>query len=115
MPRTPAIGSLRDVVEVQRPKSPATADESGAWLKDDAYWETFERVRACVRDLAGGELWVARQVIPEVDVLVDLRYLAGLTSEMRLRQVHPVVRTLQIKAVVNPDGRRIWSLVYAKV
>lgn len=115
--RMPHAGDLKDQVAIQRQKYPATADEYGAPIEE---WETIATRRARVRDANGRELWLGRQVEPEVSLSVDLYYLPELAvwrsakegPKMRLLDKRNGDRILHIAAVLNPDGdKRFLTLV----
>ena len=123
MAKMPKAGDLRDQVAVQRLKYPPDVDEYNAHEQKADDWETIRTVRANVRDASGRELWIGRQTQAEVSVIVDLRYLPELAKfgglkegpKMRLVEKTNNDRVLNILAVLNEDGKRIWHLILCRV
>lgn len=92
-------GELRHKIEIQSETGVKDPD-SGEIIPG---WTTFARVWAEVADLSGREFWDSQQVQSEVSTRVRIRYLDGVKPTMRV--IHGS-RTLQIEAVIDPDGRR---------
>lgn len=65
-------------------------------------WTAFAEAWAAVEPLSGRERFAARQEGSEVTTRVRLRYLAGVTPEMRLSFAG---RLYDIEAVIDPDER----------
>lgn len=66
-------------------------------------WETFATRRAALERAAGREVWASAQRSGRVPAVFRLRWLAGVTSAMRL--VHDG-RVHNITSVVDQEGRR---------
>src|SRR5690606_36528234 len=66
-------------------------------------WSSYARVWAAVEDISGREFWAAQQVQSEVTTRVRVRYLPGVEPSMRVLHAG---RTLEIVAVLEPDGTR---------
>lgn len=66
-------------------------------------WAPFANVWAEVRDLRGREFWSAQQVQSEVTTRILIRYLPGVSSDMRV--VHEG-QVYEIDHILEPDGRR---------
>ena len=90
-------GELRHRVELQEKTETQTA------LGVTETWRTVATLWADVRDLAGREYYAAAQTQTEVTTRVRIRYRAGVTPAWRL--LHGA-RTLEIRSVIDPDGRR---------
>ena len=92
-------GRYRHLVEIQHT----------SWVQDPLTgemwedWTTYARVWAAVEDISGREFWAAQQVQSEVTTRVRLRYLPGVEPSMRVLHAG---RTLEIVAVLEPDGTR---------
>jgi SPP1 family predicted phage head-tail adaptor len=92
-------GRLRRVVSIQQPT--LVQGGTGAWRTTG--WTAFAAsVFADVDDTPGKEVIQAGQVNPQRPVTVTIRYLAGVTAEMRVLYGS---RALQIVSVVNVDQR----------
>lgn len=92
-------GELRHKVVIQQ-ESGIRDPDSGEIIPG---WSTFAEVWAEVVDLSGREYWSAQQVQSQVSTRVRIRYLDGVKPTMRVAHGS---RTLQIEAVIDPDGRR---------
>jgi len=102
-------GKLRHRVTVQQ-NAPATVDDANT---PTDRWVTFgpRSVAAGVVDMTGTEGDVAGKTTATASHVVTLRYLAGLTREMRLKWG---ARYLNITSIANPDGRRRWHVLVCK-
>ena len=65
-------------------------------------WGTFATVWAAVEPLQGREFWAQQQVQSEITTRVRIRYLAGVTSKMRILYGS---RILNIKSPIDPKER----------
>ena len=92
-------GALRHRIEIQRNDGIRDPD-SGEIIPG---WTTVARVWAEVVDLSGREFWDSQQVQSEISTRVRIRYRDGIEPTMRV--IHGD-RTLEIQAVLDPDGRR---------
>lgn len=94
-------GELRHRITIQKPVS--TQDEFG---QPTDSWDNVITLWAKVEDLSGREYFIAQQVpASQVNARITIRWRVGIKSEMRI--VHGD-RILNIKAVLDPDGRRKW-------
>ena len=62
-------------------------------------WETYATVWASIEPIQGREFWAQQQVQSEVSVRIRIRYLAGVTSDMR---VQFGARIFSIEGVIEP-------------
>jgi SPP1 family predicted phage head-tail adaptor len=93
-------GSLRSVVSIETP----SVSQSGTGSYETASWSTFAAgLRADIDERPGRESIEAGQVNPQRPVRVTIRYLAGVTTEMR---VLFGTRVLQIVGIQDLDQRR---------
>lgn len=94
-------GSLRHVIDIQQ--RTLTADAYGGrereWDEDEPF---AKEIYASVEPLSGSEQWRADQVQASVTHKVTIRYLAGVTSKMRIKFGE---RYLKIASVKNLDER----------
>lgn len=97
-------GKLRHRVRIEQPIT-----ELGNKGQPVTTWRKYTNVRAaeCIEG-NGRELWMAQQLRPQVNVLVRMRWLKGVTSDMRLVWYDgDVERILHIDAPPpNPDGKK---------
>ena len=93
-------GELRDVWTLQRPVT--SRDTYGG---QTVTWETVCTLRCSTRAMSGREYLLAQQMSAAASHELTTRYQAGITTEMRLVN-QDGTRTLQITAVLDPDGRR---------
>lgn len=91
-------GQLRHRVTIQAQTT--TQDEYGQPVQT---WSDVATVWASVEDLSGREFFAAQQIAAEVTTRVTIRYRAGIEPDMR---VIAGGRTLDIRSVQDPDGRR---------
>lgn len=92
-------GQLRHLITIQQRS--VTRDDFGA---ESESWTTFSQLWAKVSPLSGQELEQAQAMHSETTHQVTIRYLVGITTEMRVQHAG---RTLNILAVTNPDERNI--------
>jgi SPP1 family predicted phage head-tail adaptor len=90
-------GNLRNYVTIQ--SATESFDGNGELILT---WATFASVWAEVTPLVGREYFASKQVNAEVTGKVRIRYLAGVTSEMRIIDG---TKTYQIEAVMNIENR----------
>lgn len=91
------IGELRHRVEIQN--KTVQMDEL---LQQSEVWATYATVWASVRPIKGREYVAVKQVNAEVSVVITMRYLSGITSEMRILFGN---RVFDIVSVINADER----------
>ena len=90
-------GQLNKRVSIERPGS--AQSETGQVVDG---WSTVATVWAAIQPLSGRELFAAQQLQARADLLVRIRYLAGVEPKMRVRFG---ARLLDIQAVRNLDER----------
>lgn len=95
-------GKLRHRVVVEQPAR--IKDSYGEESIESDTWSTFATAWASIEPLSGKELWNAQQVIPLLTHRVVMRYLVGVTSEMR---VNYKGRYLQILSWQHIEERTI--------
>jgi len=91
------IGNLRNYITIQTPTETTDAN-----LEIILTWATFANVWAEITPLVGREYYASKTVNAEISGKVRIRYLAGVTSEMRIIDG---TKTYQIEAVINIDNR----------
>ena len=72
-------GKLRQRLTIQQPTE--TRGPSGAALEA---WREFARVWGAVEPLRGREFFAAQEIHSEVTTRIRIRYLAGITANMRI-------------------------------
>ena len=92
------IGSLRHRITIEH----KTVDNSG--LDPVETWSTFATVWAAIEPLKGTERWIdgAKLISSDVTGRIRIRYLKGVTSEMRVKFGS---RVYEILAVINVNER----------
>lgn len=90
-------GRLRHRVTLQ--SFTTTYDE---WNTPIQSWEDFATVWGAVEPLRGQERFLSQQRQASTDIRVVIRYLAGVTPEMRVKFGD---RILAVKEIINPDER----------
>ncbi len=72
-------------------------------------WGTFATTRGSVNPLLGRELIESQQVIADQSHRVRLRYIASVTTEMRLKLTSDDDRILHINSIANVEtgGREL--------
>ncbi len=98
-------GDLRHRVTIQSPTVTPNAHGESVIA-----WNTYSVPRSCanVEQLSGRALWNAQQIQPDVSIAVHLRYVSGVTADMRIVWHDGTAdRYLNILGPpVNPDGQR---------
>jgi len=94
------IGNLRHRVTIQKPV--ITHDNIGQEVES---WQEVAIVWASIEPLSGKEYFNAQQVNSEISTKVCIRYMAGITSKMRI-----VFKThiYNILSVINFEERNIY-------
>lgn len=109
-------GEMNRRIELQRfktgqPEQDDTGDTTPAELAD-ANWTTVIRCWAKRSSNQGREFFAARQEQAEVTHVFECRYIRGVTTRMRLREVvEGVTKVYDIKSAVDPDGRRRRTII----
>jgi SPP1 family predicted phage head-tail adaptor len=94
-------GMLRNRITIQSPTH--TTDAIGG---SSTSWGTFTTVWGMVLPYRGNEKLFAEQPRSQVAHMVVIRYLDGLTDDMRLQfTVGTETKTLQIKAITTPKNQ----------
>lgn len=88
------IGKLRQRITFQSCRK--VADGHGGWNAPS--WDDFATVWAQVEPLSGREYYFAAQVKADLTHRVGIRYLAGLTEEMRVKFGD---RYLEIETIID--------------
>lgn len=96
-------GTLRDRVTVQR--ASGNRNRMGESISE---WTAFEVVWASVQGVSAREFLLAGQQQVEVSHRVKMRYLTGLTPQMRLSWRG---RTLEIISILEHENRSVHELI----
>ncbi len=92
-------GKYRSVIKIQSP----------VWGKDSrggktlTRWDDHTTTFALVRPLDGREYWQAQQANSKVSGIIETRYVAGVTTEMRVLYED---RHLHIESVYSPREKK---------
>jgi SPP1 family predicted phage head-tail adaptor len=92
-------GKLRHFVKVEQFTQTGTGtrgEKQGSW------GSLYEDVPASIETLGGREAEVARQIVSTADTKVGLRWLAGITTKMRINHND---KLYNIEAINNIDQR----------
>lgn len=73
-------GKLRELVTIQQ-KSPTGTGGRGQPVYE---WTAFANVYAEIESLTGKKAEIARQLVAEASHQITIRYLTGITTEMRV-------------------------------
>lgn len=93
-------GRLRERIQIMQIDAP-TRGAAGSEVEN---WSQFADVPAEVEEISGSELVTLRAAESVVSVRIKIRYLAGVTADMR---VHWGSRKFTIDGPpINPDRRR---------
>lgn len=96
-------GRLRDRIDIERPAE--TRGAAGSVVQEFELWLTNEP--AAVEPLQSKEFFAARQLQSQITTRIRMRWIAGVTSKMRVRHVTP--EGTQYYAIegppVNPKSR----------
>jgi len=96
-------GQLRERITIQR------ANESRNRLGETTYtYETFAEVWASVNGVTAREFLLANTQQTEITHRIRMRYLSGLTNQMRVLWRG---RTLQIISVLEHENRSVHELI----
>ena len=100
------IGRLRHLIIIE--ESMVSRDSFGAEVCE---WIQFAKVWAEVSPVSGREFAFLKQVNAEVTTKITIRYLAGLTTEMRVLFGD---RIFEIESVINPEEKSISLLLMCR-
>lgn len=84
----------RITIQVKAVGSPAQ-DEYG---EPNTTWQTFKTVWASIEPIQGREFWAQQQVQSEITHRVRVRYVSGVTADMRILYG---ARVLSIKHIID--------------
>jgi SPP1 family predicted phage head-tail adaptor len=90
-------GTLRHRITIQQ-----ATEAQNSFNEPIATWATFAQRYAELLPQSGREFIAARQVVPELQHLVNLRWMAGVTPKMRVQLGS---RVFDILAVLDLEGR----------
>jgi len=90
-------GKLRNYIEIQQKVMVENANLE--WVES---WPSFTHCWASIEPLIGREYWSARQVVSEVSAKIRMRYIAGITTLMK---VIDGLKTYGIEAVIDVENR----------
>ncbi len=99
-------GTLRHKIALETPTE--TSDGLGGV---STAWSTFKSVYASIWPIKGAEYISAMQTTSEVTHKIRIRYLASVTSKMRIKFG---TRYFEIEAIINPDERNIYLEMMCK-
>lgn len=94
----PPIGELRQLASLEA-ATRAPDEGGGATL----VWSQVAQLWCAIRPLSGSEVAATDRLVPTQRHEVWMRWRDGVTTDMRLVFAE---RVLDIRAVVDPDGRR---------
>jgi len=100
-------GRLRHRVTIQRPAASSPLNGFG---EPGGPAVTFAAAYASIQALQGREFEAAQRLWADARFLVELQYLAGVTTEMRI--LDDEGRTLNILDVEDPEGNRARLVMY---
>jgi len=90
-------GKLRNYITIQQP-----AETHNTNIELIETWPTFTSCWAEILPLTGREYWASKQVVSEVTGKIRIRYIAGVTTKMR---VIDGSKTYDIEAVIDVENR----------
>jgi len=97
------IGRLRHRIVIE--ESIAGRDSFGAEVSE---WIQFAKVWANVSPVSGGEFIAFKQINAEISTKVTIRYLVGVTTEMRVLFKD---RIFEINSIINPEEKNVSLLL----
>lgn len=100
------IGRLRHRIVIE--ESSAGRDSFGAEVSQ---WIQFAKVWADVSPVSGREFASFKQINAEITTKIIIRYIAGITTEMRILFGD---RVFEIDSVINPEEKNISLLLVCK-
>ena len=92
-------GELRHKITIQR-KHPVQANEYGEAQPES--WRHYAEARASIKPATGGETWVGAQVRGEMTHTIEMWYVRGITTDMRVSFYNQCARVFHILAIYNP-------------
>ncbi len=100
------VGMLRHRIVIQENR--VSRDSFGAEISE---WIQFAVVWAEVSPISGREYVSFKQINAEITTKITIRYLAGVTTEMRVLFKD---RVFEIDSVINPEERNISLFLMCK-
>lgn len=100
------IGKLRHLIIIE--ESIPSRDSFGAEVSE---WIQFAKVWADVSPVSGREFASFKQINAEITTKITIRYIAGITTEMRILFGD---RVFEIDSVINPEEKNISLLLMCK-
>lgn len=100
------IGRLRHRIAIE--ESIAGRDSFGAEISE---WRQFIKVWADVSPVSGREFIAFKQINAEISTKVTIRYIAGVTTEMRVLFDN---RIFEITSIINPEEKNVSLLLMCK-
>ncbi|WP_164906074.1 phage head closure protein [Gudongella oleilytica] len=100
------IGRLRQRIVIE--ESIAGRDSFGA---ETSGWIQFAKVWADVAPVSGREFLAFKQINAEISTKVTIRYLAGVTTEMRVLFKD---RIFEINSIINIEEKNVSLLLMCK-
>ena len=97
------IGKLRHKITIENVTE--TISDVGETVEE---WDEFAKVWAEISPLRGREYWASKQTTSEITGKIMIRYLADITSKMRIKFGE---RIFNIEAVLNTDERKIETIL----
>lgn len=97
------IGRMRQRIRIQQNRGVQSA--SGA---QQIEWVDFAQVWASIEPMAGNELFQAREIYPESQISITIRYLEGIDPSMRVLWLDPRTEKdvqFDIKSITDVDMR----------
>ncbi len=98
--RTLAIGEMRYLIVIEQ----CTEVPEPTYGEPVPDWPVFARVRAAKDDLSGREFFQAQQINAEITTRFRIRYLANITSKMRILCDGDYYNI--VSPPIDPDGMR---------
>lgn len=102
-------GSLKHKITFQ--KLGSTKNSYGELKKDNDNWINYKDVRAAIYPVSGREFFSAEKVNSEVTHKVNLRYIKGLSPDMRIKFGD---RLFSIISIINFQERNTELQILAK-
>ena len=96
-------GRLRHRLQIQAPPAVPTRDSTGAEVE---VWQDVAEVWGSREPYSGREYWAAAQVHTETSHRIGLRYRSDITSVMRIVDYCCGSLVLNIRAVLDREGRK---------
>lgn len=90
-------GALRHKIIIQQPAG--VRDSNGQMVET---WTTFATVWASVEPLQGREFFAADQINSEITTRIRLRYLSGITQDMRISfdsRIYDIRSIIQVREI----------------